>query len=159
MILEQNQVRIDMAAGGETAGIPFSAYIAMELSKPMLYVRKARKGYGIANLVEGGNPSGSKVLLVEDLITDAGNKLHFIEAIREAGGIVEDVLVLFDRLQGGAETLLEHGVKLHAVSNMNSALEAAYVSGICLKTDLDSVRKYLDDQKSWHVERGLEFLE
>ena len=76
----------DAVAGGETAGIPFAAWIADLLGLPMLYVRKQAKGFGRNARIEGTFPEGARILLVEDLATDGGSKLSFIDAIREAGG-------------------------------------------------------------------------
>ena len=88
-------VAVDAVAGGETAGIPFAAYLARALARPMVYVRKKAKGHGLAARVEGHLEEGSRVLLVEDLITDGGSKLGFLDALAAAGGEVSDALVLF----------------------------------------------------------------
>ena len=97
-LLGQRGAEFDVIAGGETAGIPFAAFLARSFCRPMVYVRKAAKEHGTASRVEGSLESGGRVLLVEDLITDAGSKLSFIQGIQDAGGDVKDVLVVFDRL-------------------------------------------------------------
>ena len=79
----------DVVAGGETAGIPFAAWISELLGLPMLSVRKQPKGFGKNAMIEGTFKENARVLLVEDLATDGGSKLNFIQAIRDAGGIVE----------------------------------------------------------------------
>jgi orotate phosphoribosyltransferase len=76
----------DNIAGGETAGIPFAALVAERMALPMSYVRKKPKGYGRAAQIEGEMPEGARVLLVEDLTTDGGSKLKFVDAIRSCGG-------------------------------------------------------------------------
>ena len=153
VLKEEGALAFDAVAGGETAGIPFAAYLARDTGKPMLYVRKKPKGYGIASRVEGVLPAvaeGSpRVLLVEDLITDGGSKVGFIEALREAGATVEDALVLFDRQQGGAETLAQHGVRLTSVTDLTTALAAAEGAGTLNAEDLAAVRAYLADPKGW----------
>ncbi|MDP8240434.1 MAG: orotate phosphoribosyltransferase [Candidatus Hatepunaea meridiana] len=156
-ILHRSGLKIDMIAGGETAGIPFGSYVAQSMSLPFVYVRKAKKGYGIANLVEGGSVDGKHVLLVEDLITDAGSKLHFIEALRAGGVTVEDVLVLFDRNQGGQEALLIEGINLLAVTNLTISLEVAGEMELITEEDLKSVNDYLMDPQDWHKSQGLKF--
>ena len=83
--------RFDAVAGGETAGIPFAAWIAERMGLPMLYVRKKPKGFGRNAQIEGFMPEGARVLLVEDLTTDGGSKLRFAEALRAAGAV--EVLV------------------------------------------------------------------
>ena len=78
--------RFDAVAGGETAGIPFAAWIAERMALPMLYVRKKPKGFGRDAQIEGAMSEGARILLVEDLTTDGGSKLRFAEAVRAAGG-------------------------------------------------------------------------
>ena len=85
----------DMVAGGETAGIPFAAWMADALDLPMLYVRKKPKGFGRNARIEGEVRDGARVLLVEDLATDGGSKISFIDAIREAGMQVAHCFVVF----------------------------------------------------------------
>ena len=159
-ICSRAKVLSDVIAGGETAGIPFGAYLAQVLSLPFIYVRKAKKGHGIANLIEGGLKVEDKlVLLVEDLITDAGSKLHFINALRKAGAEVEDVLVLFDRKQGGKQTLEKEGIELHALTNLQSALEVAVNNDLLTPEQFQSVTDYLEDPRGWHDAKGLKFCE
>jgi len=150
-------IHADIVAGGETAGIPFAAYVAGGLSLPLIYVRKAVKGYGIGSLVEGGDVTGKWVLLVEDLITDAGSKLHFINGIKSAGGTVTDVLVLFDRLQGGGEALSRLNIRLHSVTDIETALQTAKSASLWSGDVVDSVVGYLENPGAWHQARGLEY--
>ena len=81
---------IDAVAGGETAGIPYAAWLAQAISRPMLYVRKKPKGFGRDAQIEGHLTEGSRVLLVEDLATDGASKVNFVDALRTAGAGVED---------------------------------------------------------------------
>jgi orotate phosphoribosyltransferase len=80
---------IEAVAGGETAGIPFAAWIAERLSLPMAYVRKQPKGFGRNARIEGDVPVGKRTLLVEDLTTDGGSKIQFATALREAGALCD----------------------------------------------------------------------
>ena len=85
----------DNIAGGETAGIPFAAMVAERLALPMTYVRKKPKGYGRNARIEGVMREGDRVLLVEDLATDGGSKLSFVDAIRETGATCAHTAVIF----------------------------------------------------------------
>jgi len=76
---------IDTVAGGETAGIPFAAWIADALMLPMQYVRKKSKGFGRNAQIEGHLLEGARALLVEDLTTDGRSKINFVQALRSAG--------------------------------------------------------------------------
>ncbi len=72
--------KIDAVAGGETAGIPFAAWVADRLRLPMQYVRKKPKGFGRGAQIEGQLIPGQRVLLVEDLATDGRSKVNFVNA-------------------------------------------------------------------------------
>ena len=157
-VCERAGVEAQVIAGGETAGIPFAAYLAHAHSKPLVYIRKKAKGYGIASRVEGYFEPGSSVLLVEDLITDGGSKLGFLDAIAEAGGEVRDALVLFDRQQGGGAKLAERGVRLHAVTDRETALVTGVEAGLLAEDGRRSVDEYFRDPEAWHRARGLEFV-
>ncbi|MEM8663621.1 MAG: orotate phosphoribosyltransferase, partial [Pseudomonadota bacterium] len=85
----------DAVAGGETAGIPFAAWMSERMLLPMLYVRKKPKGFGRNAQIEGELAEGQRVLLVEDLATDGGTKLKFAAALRDAGAVVEHSIVVF----------------------------------------------------------------
>ena len=158
-ICEHRAVEIDAVAGGESAGIPFAAYVAQALSRPMIYVRKVKKEHGLASLIEGQVKEGNRVLLVEDLITDAGSKLHFIDAISAVGGVVNDVLVLFDRGQGGGEALEKRGIRLHKVTDMDTAITVAKEAGLVSDKDVESIRDYLSSPRAWHTKHHFPFNE
>lgn len=155
IICEHREIEFDVVAGGETAGIPFAAYVARAFGKPMIYVRKETKQHGVASRIEGILDPGARVLLVEDLITDAGSKMSFIKAIRAAEASVSDVMVVFDRLQGGKEALAEKVIGLHALTDMEVALSQG--QAILSETDLMSVREYLKSPSDWHQVRDLIF--
>ena len=87
--------QFDTVVGGETAGIPFAAWMADRLMLPMQYVRKKPKGFGRNAQIEGHLEPGQRVLLVEDLTTDGGSKVNFCNALRAAGATVEHIFVIF----------------------------------------------------------------
>lgn len=159
IVLQRRQVDFDLVAGGETAGIPFAAFAARAFNKPMIYVRKSLKAHGLGNRIEGVLQAGNTVLLVEDLITDAGSKLSFLEAITDSGGIVRDVLVVFDRLQGGRAALETQNVRLLALTDIEIALAEGAESAIISAHDFEAVRAYLESPIGWHKTMGLPFQE
>ncbi|HEB27124.1 MAG TPA: orotate phosphoribosyltransferase, partial [Porticoccus sp.] len=122
---------IDAIAGGETAGIPFAAWLSERLSLPMQYVRKKPKGFGRDAQIEGLLIEGSKVLLVEDLTTDGGSKITFCDALRKAGAEVTDTFVIFfyDIFPGTREKLAEAGINLHSLTTWWDVLEVCKESG------------------------------
>ena len=146
----------DAVAGGETAGIPFAAWIAERLDKPMIYVRKKPKGFGRDAQIEGTFDEGARVLLVEDLATDGGSKLNFVEAIRKAGGAVAHTFVVFHYgiFPQSIAVLAEHGVTLHALATWWDALALAEERGYLSADGLAQVRAFLEDPETWSAARG-----
>ena len=142
---------VDIVAGGETAGIPFSAWIADSLDKPMVYVRKKSKGFGRMGQIEGEMPEESKVLLVEDLATDGGSKLNFIDALRKAGAKVNHTYVVFHYgiFKESLTNMSKLGVKLHALATWWDVLDVARENNLYTSSQLDIVENYLDDPESW----------
>ena len=146
----------DAVAGGETAGIPFAAWIAERMGLPMQYVRKKPKGFGRDAQIEGVIDEGQRVLLVEDLTTDGGSKLKFAEAIRNTGAHCAHTLVLFyyDIFEGSTEMLKENGLTLHYLATWRDVLAEARTGGHFDKKTLESVGEFLADPLAWSAERG-----
>jgi orotate phosphoribosyltransferase len=150
-------IEFDVVAGGESAGIPFASYLAQRLAKPMIYVRKKSKDHGIASLVEGTLPPRSRVLLVEDLITDGKSKVDFIKPIRDEGATIDHCLVIFDRVQGGFELLNDHGVRLFSLTDIRKTLSYAQLEERLSLDEIREIEAYLTNTKAWHESRGLAF--
>ncbi len=156
-LYEDVGIEADYIAGGETAGIPYAAWLADRLGKPMVYVRKEPKGHGVGAQIEGHLPSGKTVLLCEDLITDGGSKITFIEGIRGAECSVTDCLVIFDRQQGGLGRLQQAGVQLHGLSDLETCLTLGMSGGYLTQEEHKSIRAYLADPETWHKDGGYSF--
>ena len=88
--------KISNIAGGESAGIPFAAFIAQKLNLPMTYIRKEKKTFGKNSQIEGLLNQKDNVLLAEDLMTDGGSKLIFLDAIKKLGANVSGIFVIFN---------------------------------------------------------------
>src|SRR5215470_7324223 len=142
---------LDAIAGGETAGIPFAAWIADRLGLPMLYVRKKPKGFGRGAQIEGDMKPGCRCLLVEDLATDGGSKVNFINAIRDGEGEVRDTLVVFHYgiFPQSVETLAKLGVRLHGLATWRDIVAAAQAGGVLSPADARDVGAFLDDPEGW----------
>ena len=88
--------KISNIAGGESAGIPFAALIAQKLNLPMTYIRKEKKKFGKNSQIEGLLNQKDNVLLAEDLMTDGGSKLKFLDAIDKLGANISGIFVIFN---------------------------------------------------------------
>ncbi|MCO6382424.1 MAG: orotate phosphoribosyltransferase [Vannielia sp.] len=146
----------DNIAGGETAGIPFAAFVADRMALPMSYVRKKAKGYGRNARIEGDMSEGQRVLLVEDLTTDGGSKISFVDAIRETGASCAHTAVIFyyGIFPETEKTLGDHGVTLHHLCTWWDVLAVARERGSFDAETLDGVEAFLNDPEAWRKENG-----
>jgi orotate phosphoribosyltransferase len=147
---------LDAVAGGETAGIPFAAWMAERLGLPMQYVRKKPKGFGRNAQIEGHLVAGQRTLLVEDLATDGGSKVNFCRALREAGAQVDHVFVVFyyDIFPDGGKLLDEMGVKLHALATWWDVLAYARSKNLFGSAMLAEAERFMKDPRGWSIEHG-----
>ncbi|SEQ41182.1 orotate phosphoribosyltransferase [Thalassovita taeanensis] len=141
----------DNIAGGETAGIPFAALVAERMALPMTYVRKKPKGYGRNARIEGMMSEGERVLLVEDLTTDGGSKLSFVDAIRETGATCGHTAVIFyyGIFPDTKKTLGDHGIQLHHLCTWWDVLAEAKDSGAFDAHTLKEVEAFLMAPRPW----------
>jgi len=144
----------DNIAGGETAGIPFGAMIAERLALPMTYVRKKPKGYGKNARIEGAMSEGQRVCLVEDMTTDGGSKISFVDAIRETGATCHyTAVVFFYGIHEGVEyRLADHGITLLSLCTWWDVIEAARDGSTFDDPTLDAVEAYLRNPSGWSPE-------
>ena len=146
----------DNIAGGETAGIPFAALVAERMALPMTYVRKKPKGYGRNARIEGAMSEGQRVLLVEDLTTDGGSKLSFVDAIRETGASCGHTAVIFyyGIFPETVKTLGDHGITLHHLCTWWDVLAEARAQGTFDAETLAGVESFLKDPHGWRTARA-----
>ncbi len=147
---------IDVIAGGETAGIPFAAWIADRMAVPMAYVRKKPKGFGRNALIEGDVPEGKRTLLVEDLTTDGASKIQFAQALRDAGALVDHAFVVFfyGVFPGSFDKLNQMGVQLHHLCTWWDVLEACRERPYFDEAALGEVRRFLENPVAWSAAHG-----
>ena len=141
----------DAVAGGETAGIPYAAFLSEALDLPMLYVRKKPKGFGRNAQIEGHMPEGSRVLLVEDLATDGGSKVLFIDALRAAGAQTAHVSVVFhyDIFPESQKIMADAGCQLHALATWWDVLEVIKRRNSLDQAQLAKLVSFLQNPNEW----------
>jgi orotate phosphoribosyltransferase len=148
--------RVALVAGGETAGIPLAAWIAEYFFLPMIYVRKNPKGFGRMNQIEGMLEPGDRAILVEDLTTDGRSKINFCNALRRAGAVVEEAVVIFyyGVYPDAEKNLDEAAVTLHALTDWRTTLEVARAAGYFDAKQADVVEEFLDAPHTWSRAHG-----
>ncbi len=147
---------LDVVAGGETAGIPFAAWMADELMLPMCYIRKKPKGFGRNARIEGDLREGQRVLLVEDLATDGGSKLSFVEGVRDAGAACNHCFVVFHygTFPESVANLKSHGVDLHALCTWWDVLDYVEEEGLYPADQVAEIKSFLNDPVPWSLAHG-----
>ena len=152
--------KIDVVAGGETAGIPYASFVSHIIKKPMIYIRKQPKGYGGTKQIEGILEAGKRVMLVEDLITDGLSKLRFNIGIRAAGAKMTHCLCVFDyasdRLNQheGKDNLAKNGIELHVLANWDDVLDTGLGQSYFTESASSQIIDFLKDPENWGRKMG-----
>lgn len=148
--------QFDAVAGGETAGIPFAAWLSDRMGLPMQYVRKKPKGFGRDAQIEGALAEGARVLLVEDLTTDGGSKLKFAEAIAKTGARVTDTFAVFyyDIFPDTPQKLQAAGMRLHYLATWWDILRVVREQERFSAETIAEVEKFLKEPVLWSANHG-----
>ena len=153
---EKNKIRFDLVAGGETAGIPYAAIISEKIKKPMVYIRKKPKGFGQNQQIEGDFKEKEKAILIEDLATDGGSKVVFVEAMRKAGLIVNDIFVIFyyDIFNLENSELSKLNVNIHSLCTWKDILSVIEKKNIYKENDIKNLKKFLSNPDDWRKDNA-----
>lgn len=143
MLQRAADLRYDRIAGLPYAGLPIAVAMALIAERPMIYVRKEAKDYGTRKLIEGEYAPGERALMVDDVVTSGGAKLDAVAPFRDAGLVVEDVLVIVDRSDGGGAALTAAGLRLHSVLDVRTLLAELGAAGAVPATDVDRALAFL----------------
>ena len=153
---EKNKIKFDLVAGGETAGIPYAAIISEKIKKPMVYIRKKPKGFGQNQQIEGNFKEKEKAILIEDLATDGGSKVVFVEAMRKAGLIVNDIFVIFyyDIFNLENSVLSKLNVNIHSLCTRKDILSVIEKKNIYKENDIKNLKKFLSNPDDWRKDNA-----
>ncbi len=113
----------DRIAAIPFAGLPLGVAVSLAMERPLIYPRREAKDHGIARPIEGVYHKGEVAAVVDDVITTGLSKIETIQPLHAAGLVVQDIVVLIDREQGGTAELGARGYRTHAVMTMKDALE------------------------------------
>ncbi|MBD5217561.1 MAG: orotate phosphoribosyltransferase [Bacteroidales bacterium] len=139
-------------AGVATGAIAIGAIVADTLGLPYIYVRSTPKDHGLENLIEGNLKPGSKVVVIEDLVSTGGSSLKAVEAIRAAGCEVVGMTAIFTyEFPISTRRFAENNVELTALSNYTAMLEAALATDYIRPEDVETLKEWRKDPASWSV--------
>jgi len=108
----------DCLASVPTGGLVVTSALAIEIVKPLIYVRSKPKEHGTAKSIEGKISAGMKVVMVDDVVTTGTSVLNGINQLKEAGLLVSDLYVIINRLEGGDKALSNIGVQTHQLTDI-----------------------------------------
>ncbi len=149
-LIAERGIAFDVLGGIETAGIPHSAALAYAMTRPSIFIRKAAKEHGLKRRVEGGDVTGQRVLLVEDVVTTGNSSLSGVTALREEGAIVEDCLaILRYDFADATGSFREAGVRLHTLTTFEELLDCAAATGMLDASEVRTLHGWLDDPHGW----------
>lgn len=148
-LIETHFEQVDVIAGTATAGIPHAAFVAQILNLPMIYVRSSAKDHGKNNAIEGYLKPGSKVVMVEDLISTGGSVLDAASKVTEAGGEVIGCAAIFNYLlESGQKAFKEVNYPLATLTNYRDLIEHA-VEDPELAAYYDTLVEWYKDPVKW----------
>ena len=153
---KKNKIQFDLLAGGETAGIPYAAIISEKIKKPMVYIRKKPKGFGQNQQIEGNFKEKEKAILIEDLATDGGSKVVFVEAMRKAGLIVNDIFVIFyyDIFNLENSVLSKLNVNIHSLCTWKDIISVIEKKNSYKENDIKNLKKFLSNPDDWRKDNA-----
>jgi orotate phosphoribosyltransferase len=139
-----------LIAGTSTAGIPWAALVAEQMSLPLAYVRPEPKKHGMARQVEGPNTNGHSVVLIEDLISTGGSSLKCAEALRAEGAEVIEILALFSYGLSEAETAFKNAnVPWRVLADFEGLIKKAIETGAISQAGQESLADWRRSPKEW----------
>ena len=153
-VIMETYPEAEAIAGVANGAIAQGALVADTLNLPYAYIRSTPKDHGLENLIEGDLRSGSKVVVVEDLVSTGKSSLKAVEALRNAGCEVVGMVALFTYGFPEAEANFEDaGVELHTLSDYNNMLEAALATRFITESDIETLRRWRVDPANWTPRR------
>jgi orotate phosphoribosyltransferase len=139
--------RIDKILGVPTAGVPFATVVSQKLGIPLIYYRQARKEHGVRKKVEGILDRNDRVLIVDDLITTGESVIEAAEVVRDQGGVVNEMVVLLDREQGGEENLRKSRIEPHLLFKISDAMNWLHSVRLISDDIYQTLIRYLEEER------------
>ena len=124
-----------------TGGLVVAASLAIEIVKPIIYVRKEAKEHGTGKAVEGVTCQDMKLLMIEDVVTSGGSVINAIKSIKDEKMQVTDAYAIVDRMEGATEALQAEGVKLHSLLTIKQIAESLFEQKLITEDILNQVKE------------------
>lgn len=149
-LIRKKYPNAEAIAGVATGAIAHGVLVAEVLGLPFIYVRSKPKGHGLENLIEGDIKPGTKVVIIEDLISTGGSSLSAAEAVRKYGAEVLGMLAIFTyNFPIATQHFKEANIELETLSNYNLLLKLAYDAGEITDAQLESLNNWRKNPETW----------
>lgn len=149
LILE-NFPEADAIAGVATGAIAPGALVADALGLPFVYIRSTPKDHGLENLIEGELKPGSKVVVVEDLVSTGTSSLKAVEAIRRDSSEVVGMVANFTyEFPVATENFKKANVALITLTNYDAVLREALRTDYIAESDLETLQEWRNAPADW----------
>ena len=139
--------KIDRILGVPTAGVPFATVVSQKLGIPLIYYRQARKEHGVRKKIEGLLDRNDRVLVIDDLITTGESVIEAADVVRDQGGVVNELVVLLDREQGGQDKLRSCRIEPHVLFKISDAMSWLHNMGLIENEIYAILQKYIDEER------------
>ena len=134
----------DCLASVPTGGLVVTSALAIEIVKPLIYVRSKPKEHGTTKSIEGKISAGMKVVMVDDVMTTGTSVLNGINQLKEAGLLVSDLYVIINRLEGGDKALSDIGVQTQQLTDILEITDILYKENLIDEQMLQSVKNQVN---------------
>ena len=149
-LIMENFGDAEVIAAIATGAIAHGALVADSLALPMVYVRSTPKDHGLENLIEGDIKPGQRVVLIEDQLSTGNNCMKCLNTLRDAGAIVEGVIVIFDyQFSGAAKALKRSKLPIITLTDFETMIDVAMDSGKITQIDADTLQQWHIDPENW----------
>ena len=155
-LLSQYNVKAEVLAGTATAGIPHATTLADALQLPLIYVRSSAKSHGMGNRIEGPLKPKQQVLVIEDLISTGGSAVSAVQAVREAGGIVNHCFSIFSYgFTEAHDNFKSIDCEMHSILDLSQLLKMSQSTQKMSTKDLETIQSWQKAPFKWAENNGL----
>jgi orotate phosphoribosyltransferase len=134
----------DSLASVPTGGLLVTSALAVEVLKPLIYVRNKPKEYGTTKSIEGKTSAGMKVVMVDDVVTTGTSVLNGIKQLQEAEISISDLYVIINRLEGADKILDEVGVQIHQLTDILEITNVLFQEKLVSEEIFEKIKKQVN---------------
>jgi len=145
LIIEKTGLdNFDSLASVPTGGLVVASALAIEVVKPLIYVRNKPKEHGTTKSIEGKTSAGMKVVMVDDVATTGTSVLNGIKQLKESGLLISDVYVIINRLEGADKVLDDTGVQIHQLTDILEITNVLFQEKLVSKEIFDKIKNQVN---------------